>query len=296
MASVKSPFRKMIKPVIMKCLGPRAYRWFFLRGKIRDIDRRLVEESEMRLLPRLIGPRDTVLDIGANFAYYTVRMAELCPQGRVIAFEPIPATFEICRQIVRHYDLRNVELHQKGVGARQEVKRFEVPLQELGTHSAGQAHMSGRDNALPGRERYHPFERHEAFDCEIVSLDSFLETGGGPVTFVKIDIEGAEYFALQGMRKILEKDRPHLLLEICPYFLGGFGIRESEFAGALDSIGYHAFRFEPLSGKLIPVSCPFADGNYVFIHKEKCAAFSDLIEQLATGRGHDGTSVRHISS
>jgi FkbM family methyltransferase len=277
MASVNSPFRRFVKPVIMKCLGPGAYRWFFLRGKIRDIDRRLVEEAEMSLLPRLIGAGDTVLDVGANFAYYTVRMAELCPQGKVVAFEPIPSTFDVCRRIVSHYGLRNVELHQKGVGARAETKRFEVPLQELGTHSAGQAHMAGRDNGLPGKEKYHPFERHEAFDCSIVELDGFLGEAGR-IGFIKIDIEGAEYFALQGMRKILQRDRPHVLIEICPYFLRGFGIGEAQLSEWIGAQGYLVYAFEPENGRLVAASSPFADGNYLLIHRDRASEFSDLIE------------------
>lgn len=276
MASVNSPFRKIVKPLIMKCLGPGAYRWFFLRGKIRDIDRRLVEEAEMALLPRLIGRKDTVLDIGANYAYYTVRMAGLCPEGKVIAFEPIPSTYEACRKIVRHYGLGNVELHSKGVGARTEVKRFEVPLQELGTHSAGQAHMTGRDNKLQGHEKYHPFVRHEFFDCEIVDLDSFLASAP-PVSFVKIDIEGAEYFALQGMKKFLEKNRPQILMEICPFFLKGFGITEGELSALMSGLGYQCFAYDPASRGLRPASSPFADGNYLLIHREKLASFQDLM-------------------
>lgn len=276
MASVNSPFRKIVKPLIMKCLGPGAYRWFFLRGKIRDIDRRLVEEAEMALLPRLIGRKDTVLDIGANYAYYTVRMSGLCPEGKVIAFEPIPSTHDACQRIVSHYGLGNVELHQKGVGSRTEVKRFEVPLQELGTHSAGQAHMAGRDNKLQGHEKYHPFSRHESFDCEIVDLDSFLASAP-PVSFVKIDIEGAEFFALQGMRKFLEKHRPQILMEICSFFLKGFGITEGELAALMSGLGYRCFSYNAARRGLRPASSPFADGNYFFIHREKLSGFQDLM-------------------
>lgn len=276
MASVRSPFRNFVKPLIMRCLGPSAYRWFLLRGKIRDIDHRLVEEAEMDLLPKLVGRGDHVLDIGANFAYYSVRLAELCPEGRVIAFEPIPSTFDICRRIIASYGLKNVELHQKGVGAKTEVRRFEVPLQKLGTHSAGQAHMQGRDNSLEGRERYHPFEKHDSFDCEIVDLDSFLEANR-KISFIKIDIEGAEYFALQGMKKLLERDCPHLLMEVCPYFLKGFGIDESALETLLATAKYTGFQYDRAEGALREARRPYSDGNYVFIHTSKLSSVEDLI-------------------
>ena len=50
------------------------------------------------------------------------------------------------------------------------------------------------------------------------TLDSFVEALGGnvpPISFVKLDVEGAELPALQGMLATIERDRPSLLIEIC---------------------------------------------------------------------------------
>ncbi|MBI3558630.1 MAG: FkbM family methyltransferase, partial [Deltaproteobacteria bacterium] len=163
MASVNSPIRKFVKPLLYKLLGERGYFWFQYYGKLRDIEKRLVEEPEMELLPQLLTADSVSLDIGANYAYYTVRLAQLCPQGRVHAFEPIPGTYEICKKLVEHYGFRNVELFQKGVGAKNEKIEFEVPLQDMGTISAGQAHIKGRNNDMEGKEKYHAFAKHRTF-------------------------------------------------------------------------------------------------------------------------------------
>ena len=95
MASVKSTFRNLIKPLLYNLLGEKHYIYFQTLGKIRDINKRLVEEDELELLPQLVGLSDDVIDIGANYAYYTHRLSKLCPTGRVYAFEPIPFTFEV---------------------------------------------------------------------------------------------------------------------------------------------------------------------------------------------------------
>lgn len=266
--------------MIKHLLGERFYEWFHYRGKLRDIQGRLVEEPEMQLLPRIVARGDNVVDIGANFAYYTVRLANLCPDGQVHAFEPIPGTFRTCEKIVRHHKLRNVHLHQCGVGEKSETLSFQVPLQEIGTPSAGQAHLSGRNNELSGSEMYHPFARHQEVRCSVVALDEpDWRARLGKVAFVKIDIEGAELFALRGMHDLLRECRPVVLIEVCPFFLAGFGFTERQLELEVEMIGYQFYRYNPSSGKLrLHSSAAFEDGNYILIHQSRTAEFADILE------------------
>lgn len=283
MASVNSPLRRLVKPLLHKVFGDRIYEWFHYYGKLRDIKLALVEEEEMALLPKLVGANDQVIDIGANFAYYTVRLAQLCRAGEVHAFEPIPSTFRTCRRIVRHFGLKNVSLHEAGVGAETATLSFQVPLQEIGTPSAGQAHLSGRDNQLAGRESYHPFARHEEVRCQVVALDDpSWASRFERLSFVKIDIEGAEIFALRGMRSLLARFRPVVLLEVCPFFLKGFGVTEGELAQTARGMGYEFYRYRPAEGKLqAHPGSTFEDGNYFLIHSDRKPGLSALIDNEA---------------
>ena len=55
-----------------------------------------IPEKEYDILPKYLKQGDWVLDVGANIRHYTVRFAELVgPTGRVIAFEPMSATFSL---------------------------------------------------------------------------------------------------------------------------------------------------------------------------------------------------------
>jgi FkbM family methyltransferase len=276
MAEFNSPIRNFIKPFLFKFFGKRGYFLLQYFAKLKDIKEKLVEESEMRLLPRLIKKNDEVLDIGANYAYFTVRLAGICPSGKVYAFEPIPFTYNVAHKIVKHYKLSNVNLYNKGVSNKNETIVFEVPVQSFGAISAGQAHISGRDNTLPGNDRLYKFSSHEKVKCEVVTIDSFLPQLKN-LTFIKMDIEGAEYFALKGMVGTLTKFKPVILMEVIPFFFKGFNIAESQIISFFEEMNYEFYAYNNSENKIEPCPPPFSERNYIMIHKEKIAEYKNLM-------------------
>jgi FkbM family methyltransferase len=279
MASVNSPIRNFIKPILYKLLGTKGYKYFQYLGKLKDIQNKLVEEPEIELLDSLIKPNDEVIDIGANYAYYTERMSSLCPQGKVFAFEPIPFTYDVAAKIVKKLKLHNVELFQKGVGQKNETLRFSVPTLDFGSISAGQAHIKGRNNDNVKGSEYYVSDKTAEFDCDVVSIDSFLLEKLTKLTFIKIDIEGAEHFALKGMAKTLEKFKPVILIEIVPLFLESFGIPKDDFQNNIEhTLGYQLFKYNTTQKKLFLHTGPIdRDMNYILIHKDRVTNFSNLI-------------------
>src|SRR5690349_20763479 len=68
------------------------------------------EEAFSRELLGSVRPTDCVWDVGANVGYYTRRVSELAPNGRVVAFEPGPATFKTLSDDIQARNLTNVVL------------------------------------------------------------------------------------------------------------------------------------------------------------------------------------------
>ena len=66
---------------------------------------------------------------------------------------------------------------------------------------------------------------------------------------MKVDIEGAEYWALLGMQHTLRNDDITVLIEIHPEYLASAGITSSMFEEYIKSIGYKVFN---TSGSEIP--------------------------------------------
>jgi len=278
MASVKSSFRSFIKPILFKLVGEKGYSYFQYLGKLRDIEKRLVEEEELALLPQIIKEEDEVIDVGANYAYITHRLANICKKGKVYAFEPIPFTYNVCKRIVEKHQFKNVELYHKGVGNKNEEMEFSAPLINFGGISAGQAHMVGRNNELAGKEEYYQFNEAKTFKCDVVTIDSFLPNIKN-LTFVKIDIEGAELFALQGMKETLKKWKPVIMLEITPFFLSGFNLKEQDVRDFFQPLDYLFFKYDKTINKLIPYKkSSFEDSNYIMLHTVHINKLSHLIQ------------------
>lgn len=275
MASVNSPIRTFIKPILFKLLGNRGYKYTQYLAKVKDIKNRLVEEAEMELLPELVKEGDQVLDIGANYAYFSERLSGLVGKtGKVYAFEPIPFTYDVCKKVLQHFNCSNVELYKLGVGEKNEKVTFHIPQVDFGAISAGQAHIGNRNNDQGTPNDLYTFKKHQEVDCEIVSIDHFLLNKLSGVSFIKMDIEGAEYFALKGMKDTLQKFRPVILIEIVPFFLEGFNVDLSEFRNFIEKeLGYKIYRYNKETKKLALVGEVFDESNHLLIPDEKTSIF-----------------------
>ncbi|HEX2189085.1 MAG TPA: FkbM family methyltransferase [Longimicrobiaceae bacterium] len=159
------------------------------------------DEPEYRRLGELVPPGGWALDVGANVGHYTRRLSELAgPRGRVFAFEPVPATFELLAANARRFPHANVTLLNVAASDRAGLVRMSVPRFETGLLDYYDAAVVPAGEAPPDGP---------AVYC--VPLDSlgFPE----PVRLVKVDVEGHELPALRGMRRLLERDRPALIVE-----------------------------------------------------------------------------------
>lgn len=275
MASVHSPLRNFLKPILFKLFGKSLYPWFQFKAKVRDIELKLVEEREMELLPFFLSAQDEAIDIGANYAYYTERLARICE--KVYAFEPIPFTHKVCSMIIKHYKFKNVVLYNQGVGEKNEWHKFVVPVTDFGAISAGQAHFGGRNDEMEGKEIHARFTKHEEVDCEVIALDSLLNDFTN-LKFIKIDIEGAEYFAFQGMKKTLEKFKPVVLVEINPFFLKGFNLLEEDLKALIAELGYETFVYDEQQKKLMKWKEAYIESNYLLLHKNSVSNYKKLID------------------
>jgi len=168
------------------------------------------DEPEYHQLPTLLRPGDWVLDIGANVGQYTLRFSELAgAEGRVIAFEPIIETAEILVAMSRRSRYRNIAVLNLAVSDRAGVLAFRVPASAAGLPDYFQARVSSDgDRRVP---------------CVALDDLGFSHRIG----LIKIDVEEHEVPVIRGMRNLIQRDRPILIIEghegIYPEFLMAYG-------------------------------------------------------------------------
>jgi len=179
------------------------------------------EPTKQRFLADRCRPGSTVIDLGAHLGLYTVLMSRYVgANGRVVAFEPAPATRRELRRTIRINRLANVEIRDEAVSGASGV----ASLYDTGDPASNANSLTPIHGA-----------RSQVPICTATLDDlAFVE----PVSCVKMDIEGAEVDALCGALALLERDRPALAMEIHPVQLGLVGREPVEIWDLLHAIGY----------------------------------------------------------
>jgi|GEM_PF-1853477 len=184
-----------------------------------------VFERELQpVFERFAKPGSVCLDIGANLGYYTVKMAF---QGAtVFAFEPDPFNFFLLEKNVRENRMEaRVVARRAACGSRTGTAGI---AREPGTANYGAVHVAGAGEAVSAEA-----EMVRAGDCVPAGLK---------VDFIKIDVEGFEPEALEGLREILERDHPAVLCEFNTHALEQYaGDGPERLLGLMGSCGYKAF-------------------------------------------------------
>jgi FkbM family methyltransferase len=154
-------------------------------------------EPEYAKLAEWLAEGDWVIDVGANVGHYTLQLARLVGgTGRVIAFEPVPDTFELLASNVSAAAVRNVSLFNAAVSVQTAAMGISMPRFDSGLKNYYMAALTAKDSE---------------FDVLTIALDSIQLPRR--IALVKIDVEGHELQALQGMEKLLGKDHPRLIVE-----------------------------------------------------------------------------------
>lgn len=180
------------------------------------------EPNVTKIFKEHVKPGMRVIDIGANIGYFTMLFATLVgKQGRVLAVEP---NVENGRLLVASRDANaysQVNVLLTAVGDRTDV----LALNGSGSNGTTATLQSGQS-----------LEIKRLIPC--VRLDDVLHDWDR-VDFVKIDIEGAEYKALNGMINTLKKFRPVIISEFSPSLIGWISsVTPETYLEFLINLGY----------------------------------------------------------
>ncbi|MFB0524156.1 MAG: FkbM family methyltransferase [Phycisphaerae bacterium] len=218
------------------------------------------EPFETELVKKEIRKRDVVLDIGANIGYYTLIFAKLVgEEGKVFAFEPDPDNFALLKKNVQINGYQNVILVQKAVSNKTAKIRLYLSEENKGDHRIYDSH-----------------EHRKSIEIEAIRLDDYFKNYNGRVNFIKMDIQGAEGGAIEGMTNLLKKNKSvKIMTEFWPIGLKRFGIDPEEFLKLLMQYGFKLYHIIEQEKKIEPVNISssysklldryYPDGDFTYL-------------------------------
>jgi FkbM family methyltransferase len=186
-----------------------------------------------------LGPTDVAIDIGANLGWYSVLLNRLSAGGaRIYAFEPDPQTFKLLRTNLTANQATRVNAFNFALGAAPgsaQLRRYKDS-------------NNGRHSLIPGDDIA------GSVTVPLDTLAHFWEAQGlntARIAFMKVDVEGFEYFVLKGAGELLRRcDK--LLLEYSPASLALANLPANALIELLAASGLTARAF--VNGQLVPVS------------------------------------------
>jgi FkbM family methyltransferase len=162
------------------------------------LEHRSWEPHLTRYLSATLKADDVFMDVGANLGYFTIMFSAFVK--RIIAFEPVAMTHKYCEANIALNGLANVELYQCGLWKEDTLTSIKMDPSSLMGASITPSGDTGSVESIRCRQ-----------------LDAMVESDELTLTrldVIKMDIEGAEVAALQGMRRTLERFKPTILMEL----------------------------------------------------------------------------------
>jgi FkbM family methyltransferase len=182
------------------------------------------------------------VDVGANLGYFSLLWAAQRDGNRAVAFEASPRNVELLSHNVRQNGLsERVTVHQQAVGARRGRMRFDSgPLDQTGWGGFVRDASEG------------------SIDVEVVPLDEAL-FDVPQITVLMIDIQGADFWALQGAERVLRERRArHVTWEENKPRMQRLGTSPGEPRRFMERLGY---KVVPLSNSAAGVQHWYAAAN-----------------------------------
>jgi len=191
-------------------------------------------ETEKEVLQDILNnskSNDVLFDIGANIGMYTCTFGQLNPQSKIYSFEPMKSRRKVLK--------RNIQINNVNAEARRV--------------------------AISNQRHTPDWIKNNIGDVEVQQGDNLVEYGGvNPPNILKIDIEGGELSALQGLKETISREEcRHIYCEIHKSGDGdGYGLSPYE-------IGDLYTLLENLSFEINHLKCRGNDRGQDFIRADK---------------------------
>lgn len=209
----------------------------------------IYEPLAVERFQNMVKAGDVVLDIGAHIGYYTLMAAKrVGKQGKVYAFEPSRENCNLLTKNLKINGFKNVILVNKAIADTSKKSKLFMSRVSTGMHSL----IDLDDNS------------ENATVIDTISLNDFFGKNPPNISVIKMDIEGGEYMAFEGMTKILKRKHLSIFVEFSPFSIKKSHKSPRGFLNFLRSFGFKLYSFDETRKIILPIeriskflaSCP----------------------------------------
>lgn len=178
------------------------------------------EPETYYMFKKLIKPGNIIFDIGANVGAHAFYLSRLSgTNGKVYAFEPTEWAFNKFRcNMDLNPGIRNITIER-------------IALSDKNNCDKQYSFRSQWKEGGPAEE--------ESGRVDHQSLDTYCKKHHiEKVDFIKLDVDGYESKIIRGSKKILEKNKPIMIVEMGDYWQRAAGDSIEILVGMLDEVGY----------------------------------------------------------
>jgi FkbM family methyltransferase len=203
------------------------------------------EQPLMNWFSANVQPGEAWLDVGAHYGYTSLALSRLVgPHGRVFAFEPVLSTAACLESTRLLNDLTQLAVLPIGLTADQQLAMLTAPL-------------------VRGMADY-GLESGRASTILVAALDKIWESlsPGTRIDGIKIDVQGMELDVLEGMRGVLSKWHPRLIIELHK------GVDRNSLRTLLRLVGYSSNGIAIGTASVRTAETYENDRSYLFIARE----------------------------
>lgn len=162
-----------------------------------------------------------IIEGGSHLGMHTVRLSNLVNKGFIYSFEASKRNYDKLNKTLEYNNIKNVTLYNKAL-----YKKNTIVFLEENIH-ADQDKLNFND------------EKGNKIDA--VCIDDF---NFDRIDFIKLDIEGSEYFAIEGSINTIKKCKPIIVYENLPNTPDNLNPKY-----LLESIGYNIYQLETNGNK-----------------------------------------------
>ena len=180
------------------------------------------DDLNTQIIIRKLKTNHCFLDIGSNIGYFSLLASILVKMnGRVIAFEPIKKLYKQIKFSKKINSYNNIKIYNFGLSDKNIKEKIYIQEKNIASSSIYKKNILNF-SFFRGFIFKKLFETKNLIKFENIVLKKLDNLIKCKVDFIKIDVEGEEYPALLGMKQILKKYKPKLIIEI-----SNFGLKKN---------------------------------------------------------------------